>query len=53
MSRDTSKMSDNRFFYEELRKLQSELDTEKKKNIKLDEFINILNNEIERGGKEN
>jgi len=56
---NNSNMSDNRFFYEELRKmaevierlsannngLQQELDTEKHKNTKLQQLL-----EIERGG---
>jgi len=45
--------SDSRFFYDELKKLTKELDDEKRKNTKLEQFIEILEIDILRGGKGN
>lgn len=46
----TKAISDNRFFYEELRKLKEALDLEKKKNEKLQQLLDIEQNK--GGGKE-
>jgi hypothetical protein len=46
--------SDSRFFYDELKKLTKELDDEKRKNIKLEQFIDIINTDDKQtGGKGN